>query len=364
MKTSKVRIIANILLVLAVMLGLGAFSSQASAAPQKNSDVKSAAEDGVKASATRPWTAAEMAAAIPYPDTLTTEAAPALDAVAAPNGPAGFAAGAMPGGKPFDAALAGPDLGVPVPTSGGYTYPYPFTRQYVSSFSAEVNYPFETVGKLFFTQRDSGGTAYNYVCSASAIANRGILSAGHCAHNGTGHSNGWSYNIVFVPAYRAGASPKGQWTVVGGNNIWVMSNWYYYANARQDFSVMKMNTLGGYTLGQRVGYLGYAWNQSYYSHWWAIGYPQASPFNGAYMTACQASYATYYTFGSSGPSLFAFGCDQTGGTSGGPVILAFGTSNYVNGVNAYKYSNRPLELISPYVDSVISTNLMNLTRTW
>jgi V8-like Glu-specific endopeptidase len=363
MKNSKVRIIANILLVLAVMVGLGAFSSSVSAAvPQASADVKTSAADGVKVAAPRAWTAAEMAAAIPYPDVLTTEAAPGVGAVAAPDGQAGFVAGALPGGKPFEAFLGVPDVGVPAPTtSGGYTYVYPYTRQYVGSFSTETNYPFETVGKLFFTQKDSHGTAWNYVCSASAVANKGILTAGHCSHNGLGVTWGWSYNIQFVPAYKAGAAPKGVWTV---NNIMVMSTWYYNSNARQDFGGMRMNNLGGYTLGQRVGYLGYLYNASYYQHWWTIGYPQAAPFNGYYMYACQASYATYYTFGTSGPALFAYGCDMTGGVSGGPSIVAFGTGYYVNGVAAYKYSNRPEELIDPYLDNNIAGNILSWLRAY
>jgi V8-like Glu-specific endopeptidase len=142
-----------------------------------------------------------------------------------------------------------------------------------------------------------------------------------------------------------------------------MSSWYYSGNPGTDFSVMRMNKNSAISIGTKTGYLGYAWNQPRVLAWWAIGYPAASPFSGAYMTACQTSYAYDETFGT--PNLFAYGCDMTGGCSGGPVIKFFGsTGNYLNGVNAYRHTSQPKELISPYVDSTIATSLFALARTW
>ena len=52
------------------------------------------------------------------------------------------------------------------------------------------------------------------------------------------------------------------------------------------------------------------------------------------------------------PATIGVGCDQTGGTSGGPWLVNFsgfaGLTNLVNGNNSYKYNNLPLNLYGPY----------------
>jgi hypothetical protein len=39
---------------------------------------------------------------------------------------------------------------------------------------------------------------------------------------------------------------------------------------------------------------------------------------------------------------------MTGGCSGGPWVMGFGSNNYVNGHNSYRPNNQPLEIYSPY----------------
>ena len=285
----------------------------------------------------RPWTAEEMAQAVPYP--LEHSATPqrthaTLDKLT--RGKAGAVAGGLPKDMQveMDAAPVAPFM----PSSpAGYTYPAPFTRY--ENFSNYTIYPYRTVGKLFFRQY-----GVSYVCSAASIGNFGVFTAGHCVHAGDGSE--WSSNMVFVPAYKNGSAPYGQWPA---SYLWVKTAWAESGDFRYDMGGIILRKQNGYKISQVVGWLGFAWNWSDEQHWFLFGYPQGYPFNGKRQQVCASSYA--YSDTSSGvPYPTGVGCDQTGGSSGGPWILQFsgnaGATNYLNGVNSYGYNS--LEMYSPY----------------
>ncbi|MEW5830368.1 MAG: trypsin-like serine protease [Chloroflexota bacterium] len=332
--------------------------------PQAGGDLAITSTDsGLKSvGAPRPWTAAELKAAIPYPmaDLAADEAAYSVDALAGPDGPAGTMPGARPGGKLLsDAAeLGAEELSGVTPLA--FSYPAPFTRFNVEKIAAYTVYPFRTVGKLFFKQY---GTSY--VCSASVLGPRGIVTAGHCVHAGNGLSTGWSTNVVFIPAYRNGAAPYGQWSVPV---LRTFTDWYNNGDNGDfdhDWGAGAITQIkNGKNIGQTVGYLGYAWNQSRNQDWWLLGYPQASPFTGKYMVLCTSAYAYNSPFYSGGPAPVTVGCDATGGTSGGPWIKSFGSGNYVNGVNSHRATARPKELSSPYADGSTKTSIFDWARNY
>jgi len=54
------------------------------------------------------------------------------------------------------------------------------------------------------------------------------------------------------------------------------------------------------------------------------------------MQQCESSFAYQDSPSSSGLPTQGVGCDQTGGTSGGPWVLQFGSGNYLNGENSYR----------------------------
>jgi hypothetical protein len=140
----------------------------------------------------------------------------------------------------------------------------------------------------------------------------------------------------------------------------VFTSWYTSGDLARDIAGAKLSKNGsGQTITSVVGYLGFAWNQSRNSAWWEIGYPAASPFDGLRMIACQASYAYDSPFGTT-PNPMGTGCDMTGGCSGGPWVLKWGVSNWLNGVNSHRTSNKPLELFSPYVDGTVKTSLFDI----
>jgi V8-like Glu-specific endopeptidase len=255
----------------------------------------------------------------------------------------GIERGASPAANAAPAAAVVPGLAVSPAVSGGFSYPTPFTRFQVSTPEYK-QYPDSAVGKLFFNQNGA-----SYVCSASAVGPTEIWTAGHCVHAGNNSSTGWSTNVVFIPSYNNGAKPFGKFSC---NSLTTWSSWYSSGDSHFDVGSAKcsLNSKGENFLS-RTGYLGFAWNQAYELHFDDFGYPQASPFNGATMQTCQSSFGHLDPFISgSGPTPYAIGCDMTGGSSGGPFIWQYGSGNYVNGHNDYKYTtpSQPLEMYSPY----------------
>lgn len=365
MQTKQFRIIMSVFLIAMIAMALGFSSQNASAGSSAQGvggdDGITSDQDGVVTAASRPWTAAEMRAAKPYPLERIDKSAGVFssDPTLGPTGPASFAPGAGPDSSAAALSEATVEesvaLGV---TPLGYTYPAPFTRFHVGAISAYTKYPFSAVGKLFFKQ-----LGVSYVCSASVIGTKGIITAGHCVHKGNNSSTGWSKNVVFVPAYRNGVAPFGQWAIP---TLRTFTDWYMNGAAGDfdhdwgaGYTTRKIN---GKTLGKTVGYLGVAWNFSREQNWWLLGYPQAAPFNGKTMWACNSSYAYDSPFYSGGPAPMAVGCDQTGGTSGGPWIKNFGSGNYVNSVNSHRATARPLELAGPYADTDVNTIIYTWAR--
>jgi hypothetical protein len=295
-----------------------------------------------------------MLAAKPFP-LKAIEGEPAFDiSPAAPDGEPGLSPSALPADARGAMLNTEPDF-LDITSPLGYSYPPPFTRY--NNFQVYTVFPYVTIGKLFFTQY---GT--NYVCSAASIGNYAIWTAGHCVHAGDGNPNGWSYNVVFVPAYKNSTAPRGSWTA---SYVGTLTSWYYSSDRRYDLGFVILNTnASGKKISQVVGNLGFAWNLSANQHWFSIGYPATAPFTGKFQAICASSFAYNDTsFGS--PNPVGVGCDQTSGTNGGPRIWKFsgyvGATNYVNGVNSYRLSNHPLELFSPYFGT-IAGNLFNYSQ--
>ena len=289
----------------------------------------------------RPWTREEMLAAKPYP-LPELKGAPDNGAIVQPNGPPEFGRGGRGGDDSLTESVLGPELAeMSNAITAAYTYPFPYSRYENLPATNYSVYPYKTVGKVFFKK----GTQ-NFVCSASSIGNYAVITAGHCVSDGMGH---FHTNWVFVPAYNAGAAPFGQWTP---NFLIVSSAWHNGGGSlwAKDFGGAVLNKLSNLKISQKVGWLGWVVNLPVdKQHWHSIGYPATAPFNGAKQIICAASWAT-----ADGTDRFGFGCDATGGTSGGPLIRllrpgATGATNQVNGLNSYKYnSTQPQALYSPY----------------
>ena len=328
--------------------------------PEASPEGYIASPEGPAPEAAHVWTREEMANAIPISMPDPGEAA--LDelgpAQGVPTGKPGMTAGSLPeGAKAFVPQVDAINSDLAQAGLQGYGYPAPFTRYW--NFDSYLVHPYRTVGKVFFTQRDGHApyTARNYVASAATIGRYVAWTAGHVVHNGHGNPPArqwfWSYNFIFVPAYANGASPLQQWPA---KQLWTSTSWYFNGQNGQfgrDMGIVKLWPRNGVAVGSVTGWLGLAWNWGVQQHWFSMGYPAAAPFDGRWQWICAASYA--YSDGRMAPPTVGIGCDMTGGCSGGPWIWRFGSGNYLNGNNSYRYNNHPGELFSPFFDSFAKT---------
>ena len=208
---------------------------------------------------------------------------------------------------------------------------------------ARKTYPYSASGKLFF--KNSAGS--QFICSASVIKPRIVVTAGHCVHSGKNGSDGFYQDIIYIPAWHEGEAPFGVWpaTWVTTSQSWATSNGAVPNDG--DFAVFEVadQEIGGQIarLGDVTGTYGYRTNGLLKNHLKIIGYPGSFD-NGNIMHQVDT--------GSPEPAeenTVLYGSDMTGGSSGGPWIQNFGvksvgqlsafndTPNTIVGVTSYGF---------------------------
>jgi V8-like Glu-specific endopeptidase len=297
-------------------------------------------------SESQPWTEEELLAAQPYPlERMPGEPAVSLE-FAMPDGDPVLIPGSPPKGAKLGAAANEDSLIFSRTASIGITDPPPYIRY--ENFDSYMEYPYSTVGVLIFEQ---GGSIYQ--CSAASIGNNAIWTAGHCIHGG-GEGKVMSTELWFAPAYREDnnnnpIAPFGWWRAFA---VLTHQEWEMNADLRYDIggAVLELNNEGK-KISEVVKSLGFAANLDNNRHWFNIGYPADSPFDGRTQQICAAPFAFNDT-NMNKPYPVGIGCDMTAGSSGGPWIINFsgevGAANYLNGNNSYRYSEGPEEMFSPY----------------
>jgi hypothetical protein len=266
--------------------------------------------------------------------------------------------GHVTGGMPRGTAAAATHPATITPEAFSYPYPYDsFTPQWVLWHS----YPDEVNGKLFFTNNGTG-----YVCSATAVASASgssneneIWTAGHCLVNTGGNNHVYDSSAIFIPGYNGNVSnfdPFGEFVWNGGSAT--TTAWLNNSDLTEDEAAMTVGTSNttGRTLGQSVGWDGFAWNYPVNQQFVAFGYPAASPYNGKNLVEDLGATGGQdgNIGGANSVKPIVIGNPMTGGSSGGAWNIGWNTNSpgYINGHNDYKYTNQPLAMYSPYQDSV------------
>jgi V8-like Glu-specific endopeptidase len=167
-----------------------------------------------------------------------------------------------------------------------------------------------TVGRLFF--RTGSGAAS---CSAAVIRTRQrnqVLTAGHCVNDGSGR---WYRDWVFVPRYHRGKRPFGTWV---SSRAYAPSNWTRRHRFGSDWAIVKFRERNGRRL-QRVVYgnrvrTDRGPSQRNVRVW---GYPAEGRYSGRTAVRCQGRTTRWR-----GTADAKVRCGMTGGSSGGPWLLA------------------------------------------
>jgi hypothetical protein len=301
------------------------------------------------------WTPARLRAAKPASVVIAGTKPKAVPATGKQPGKPGQVAGGLPNGH---AAVARATKTI---SPEAFPYPYPYDS-FTPAWGLWHTYPYEVNGKLFFTN-DGGG----FVCSATSVASASgtsneneIWTAGHCLVNTEANNQVVDSSAVFIPAYNGNLSdfdPFGEFVWTGSAET--STAWYNNSDLTEDEAAMTVGTSSttGRTLGQAVGWDGFAWNQRPSEQFVAFGYPAASPYNGNNLIEDIAATAAQdgAISGADATKPIAIGNPMTGGSSGGAWNIRWGTSSgpgYINGHNDYKYTDQPLAMYSPYQDTL------------
>ena len=207
----------------------------------------------------------------------------------------------------------------------------------------------ERSGRVLFSDNDG-----NWICSASVVSDGStsngfslVVSAGHCAYNGSGgFASNWMYMPDFdaYPSYNCATRPLGCWTAtdlflwtafVSGGGFGGGTLSYDWSIARVGLGGSSGNTeldslAGGYSLKTSGNGVSDAA--------WAFGYPAAQKYKGYDLVYCAGTTVS----DPYGRPTWGLGCDMTGGSSGGPWLVdtvdPAGGSGSIASVNSYGYT--------------------------
>ena len=207
------------------------------------------------------------------------------------------------------------------------------------------------VGKIFFTLADE-----DYVCSGTLVGGKRVdvvLTAAHCVTSGPGrvraarsstgpaNTGQWATNWMFVPGFRDGLEPYGEYTA---RRFFVIPDWTGPEGGREQYDVAFVQVTTA-TLDQAAGAaqpptglpVEFAASRSSapLGRAFVFGYPAEPPYSGFSLSYC------------AGPAVASAGrvrtpCGMTAGDSGGPWLAGFGphsSGGTVVAVSTYKISS-------------------------
>jgi hypothetical protein len=205
-----------------------------------------------------------------------------------------------------------------------------FTTSRVFPDAATLTWPFRTAGKLYFHDPVAGG---NFICSASTLRSRIIVTAGHCVwHASATAASRYVYDqFLFVPALRqippaSAVAPLCSWTVSAFAVAPEWRNGTGQVPNAQDVALLEARDQacpsGGAVkkLGNITGILGYSTNDLIPQSITQIGYPKGLD-GGLRMEVTWAE-----SFNTRSPNTVTIGSAMRAGASGGPWIKNFGVN--------------------------------------
>jgi glutamyl endopeptidase len=107
-----------------------------------------------------------------------------------------------------------------------------------------TRYPNSAIGRLDFR---SGGRSY--WCTGALIDPDTVLTAGHCVHDGSGSTTGWSTAMRFTPAVNRGVEPFGE---CDGIELLTVPGWYATGAETEDLGLVQLDC----EVGHETGWLG------------------------------------------------------------------------------------------------------------
>jgi V8-like Glu-specific endopeptidase len=193
-------------------------------------------------------------------------------------------------------------------------------------------YPNRVHGRLFGTFEGLG----DYSCSATVVSSRTgklITTAGHCVFD-AGGTNKFASALSFVPGYRNGNAPFGQWDAT---NAVTTRAWAQSGNLDYDTGFVQLGKRNGKSVQSVVGSRGIGFGQPRNQKYLAFGYPAApAPYDGEELVRCRSRYTPDPAKHSPNRSL-GMGCDMQQGSSGGGWVAqdSFVVSNVSHGHPGY-----------------------------
>ena len=207
--------------------------------------------------------------------------------------------------------------------------------------------PYRFSGKLWMRFGSSW-----YVCTASLVKKGILVTAAHCVHNYGQRAAGWANEVRWYPAnWAAGGGPWGYYSA----QTWRIPAPYYNGTdtcqsgaigivCNNDIATVRLAPKGGVHAGTTLGgWYGYGWNgysfivtpifgNARVAQITQIGYPVAIDYGRQMLRG--ESFGKYIALtGANGKQLrnTQLGSAMTGGSSGGPWLVNFGTPPVVTG---------------------------------
>jgi V8-like Glu-specific endopeptidase len=214
-------------------------------------------------------------------------------------------------------------------------------------------YPNSANGVVFGRYHTADGTWY-YRCSGSVVNSPSeslVMTSGHCVIDP--ETGAKATNLVFVPGYRDGAEPYGEWAATSFSTT---SKWSSTAGGPRpdeagDIAFLQIAS-GAHTLQDTVGAIGIAFNQPRDKTYTEYGYPSARPYDGSRLFKLSGRFAD--TDGGFSPATQSIPSDFTPGSSGGPWVVG-GDSPVALSITDYTYSSLPGFMFGPYFGTAVQT---------